>query len=71
MTCPIDKATMNNLRKAISVLQELERQIEMANQAGIDVSEDAARCQHLSEAAKAIVSVYGPMIYGPTTNGAQ
>jgi hypothetical protein len=62
MGCPIDKTTLAGVRKAIATLQELERQINLATEAGIDVAEDAARCVHLQQLAQQIVRVYEPEI---------
>lgn len=71
MSCPIDKATLNSISKAIATLQELARQIELANQAGVDVAESAARCEHLTQLSKQLVQAYGPMIFGPQNGGNQ
>lgn len=60
MPCPLDKATLNSIRKGIATCQELERQIELANQAGVDVVEQQARCVHLQELMRKIVTTYDP-----------
>lgn len=69
MACPIDKATFNAVSKTIAALQELARQIELANQAGVEVSEEAARCEHLTQLSKQLVQAYGPQILGPQNGG--
>jgi hypothetical protein len=64
MQCPIDKTTLNAIRKGIATLQEAERQIILAESAGIDVIEEKARCLHLQEVANKIVAAYDPILRG-------
>lgn len=62
MTPPIDKATLANVRKSLAILKQLEVQLQHAEKAMLDCSEDAARCQHLKGVAQAILDVYEPLL---------
>lgn len=62
MELPLTKADITQLRKAIATLRELDRHLELAQQADIDVSEQVARHAHLKQAATKILETYEPLL---------
>jgi hypothetical protein len=59
---PVDKATLNALRKAMSLIHEYKPHIQAAVDAGVDVTEEAARFKHLETAIMQFLTVYEPMV---------
>lgn len=60
MQCPIDKACINQIRRGIAALHEIQRELQLAAEAGIDCGEQAARCEHALQLSQAIIRVYEP-----------
>lgn len=63
MKCPLTKAQLNAVKAAYSTYTQVEREIELAERAGIDCSEERAVCSHMKQAADAIIKTYGPALY--------
>lgn len=59
---PIDKSILSALRKALSILHEHKPHLQYAIEAGVDVSEEAARADHLEQAIMQFLKVYEPLV---------
>lgn len=60
MECPIDKACINSIRRGIATPHEIQRELQLAAEAGIECGEQAARCEHALQLSQAIIRVYEP-----------
>lgn len=59
---PIDKASLNKIRKALAALAEVQPLIDAALEAGLDVSEQAARAEHYRGLGGQMLKVYEPIV---------
>lgn len=58
MPSPLSKADIQNLRKAQFELNELQVELELARQAGIETTELEARYAHLQGVIQSLLDVY-------------
>lgn len=58
MANPLNKTDLSNAKKALVILRDLEADIEVAVEAGLDMSEEDARRVHLQKSLQAILDKY-------------
>lgn len=56
---PLTKADLSNLQKAVYELNQAFLEVERAEAAGLDMSEEKARIEHQRNRIQALLQVYG------------